>query len=176
MCVPLITGPVRAECSSNTSRPATTARSGEQQVHRTTTPDRRTEDPQRGQNPSRHTDYRDRAIEYSANATSTCRWTPSPDSTGYSTGNTVYTVYGTKLLPPARCPDTMNDPQQQQQQVTALTTEAVQSQDDHTRDEQRPTGSCNIPGTPSDRPMTLSQTSAHSSIMDVDATNPRAPR
>ena len=175
MCVPLITGPVRAECGLNTSRPPTTTRSVEQQVHRTTTPDRPTEDPQRGQSSSRHTNYRDRAIEYSANATSTCRWTPSPDSTEYSTRNTVYIVYSTKLLPPARGPDTMNDPQQQQQQVTALTTEAVQSQDDHTRDEQRPKGSGNIPGT-SDRPMTLSQTSAHSSIMDVDATNPKAPR
>ena len=175
MCVPLIKGQVRVECSSNTSRPATTARSGEERVHRTTTPDRPTEDPQRGQNPSQNPDFRDRAIEYSANATSTCRRTPSPDSTEYSTGNTVYTVYSTKLLAPARCHDTMNDQQQQQQQVTALTTEAVQSQDDHTRDEQRPTGSCNIQGTSSDRPMTLSQTSAHSSIMDVDATNAEAP-
>ena len=110
MCVPLITGPVRAECSSNTSRPATTARSVEEQVHRTTTPDRPTEDPQRGQDPSQHTNYRDRAIDHSANATSTCRHTPSPDSTEYRTGNTVYTVYSTKLLPPARCPNTMNDP------------------------------------------------------------------
>ena len=174
-CVQLIKGPVCAECSSNTSRPATTARSVEEQVHRTTTPDRPTGDLQRGQDPSQHTDYSDRAIEYSANATSTCRRTPSPDSTEYSTGHTVYTIYSTKLLPPARCPDTMNDPQQQQQEVTVLTTKAVQSQGDVTCDDQRQTGSCITPGTPSDRPMTPSLTSAHSSIMDVDANNAKAP-
>ena len=69
------------------------------------------------------------------------------------------------------CPDTTNDSQQQQQQVTALTTEAVHSQDDHKRDQHRHVGSCNTPDTPSDTQMIASQTSTHSSIMDVDATN-----
>ena len=62
-------------------------------------------------------------------------------------------------------------PQQQKPQVTALTTEALQSRDNHARDDQRQTDSCNTPDTPSDRQMASSQTSTHSSIMDVDATN-----
>ena len=166
ICVPLITGPVRAECSSSTSRRATAAGSCEEQVHKTTAPDRPTGDPQQSQHPSQHTDYSDRATDYSANATSTCRQTPSPDRPEYSTRNTTYS---TQPLPPSRCPDTRNDEQQQQQQVTALTTEAVQSQDNHTRGKQ--TDSCNTPDAPSDAQMIPSQTSTHSSIMDVDAKN-----
>ena len=85
LSVPLTTGPVRAECSSSPSRLATAARSGEEQVHRTTAPDQSTGDPQRSQNPFQHTNYSDRATEYSANATLTCRRTPSPDRPEYST-------------------------------------------------------------------------------------------
>ena len=171
ICVPLITDCVRAECSSSTSRPATTACSSEEQVQRTTASDRPTVEPQRSLNSPQHTDYSDCATEYSANATSTCSQMPSPDRTKY---RIQHTIYSTKPPPPARFPDTTNDPEQQKQQVTALTTEAVQSQDTHTRDEQQQTDWCNTPDAPSHRQMTLSQTSIHSSIMDVDATNDRA--
>ena len=92
MSVPLITGPVHAEYSSSTSRPAASVCSGEQQVHSTTTPERPTGDPHRRQNPSQRTDYSDRATVYSANATSTGRRTPSPDHTEYSTQNAVYST------------------------------------------------------------------------------------
>ena len=127
----------------------------------------------RGTDSSQHINYSDRTTEYRANWTSTPRQTPGPDRTEYITKDTIYR---TKPLPPAWCLDTTRDPQQQQQQVTALTIEAVQSRDTNARDEQRRADSCNTPDTQCNRQMAPSQMSTHSSIMDVDpARRQRAP-
>ena len=109
LCVPLIMDPVRTECSTSTSEPATAARNREEQDQRTTTPQQPTGEPERTQNLSQRTDYSDSATEYSAIATSTRGQTASPDGTKFSTQNTAPSRYRQHSVPTRRATQDNNN-------------------------------------------------------------------
>ena len=123
-------------------------------------------EPQPTKNPYQHADRSDHATEYST-SNAPRRHIQSPDRTEYSTPNTVYSARPHQ--PPQRQDDTTHP--QQQPQATPPTIDAVQSQDDHKHNEQRLAGCNNTSATTSDGPAAQSQTSSHSSCMDIDSTS-----